>query len=164
MSIYLSSVPRKKTNLKARKLRYVEKGICFKADTIEELAKKKMEVPVENLKATVDRYNELYRLGKDLDYGKRSELLTSIEKPPFYALKWGPALLNVHGGVLIDTKMRVLDKDHKANSGAFGRRQCVRRTLRCGLPAFAERQQPWMSPDLGAPGYRYYFGRRMLKG
>ncbi|NLN06960.1 MAG: FAD-binding protein [Firmicutes bacterium] len=96
--------------------RYVEKGICFKADTIEELAKK-MEVPVENLKATVDRYNELYRLGKDLDYGKRSELLTSIEKPPFYALKWGPALLNVHGGVLIDTKMRVLDKDHKPIPG-----------------------------------------------
>ncbi|HHX74005.1 MAG TPA: FAD-binding protein, partial [Firmicutes bacterium] len=35
----------------------------------------------------------------------------------FYALKWGAALLNVHGGVIIDTKMRVLDKDHKPIPG-----------------------------------------------
>ena len=98
--------------------RYVEKGTGFKADTIEELAEK-MEVPVESLKATVDRYNELFRLGKDLDYGKRSELLTSIDKPPYYALKWGPALLNVHGGILIDPKMHVLDEDSKPVPGLF---------------------------------------------
>jgi len=96
--------------------RYIKKGTCFRCDTLEELAKK-MEVPYENLKSTVDRYNELYRLGKDLDYGKRSELLTSIDKPPYYALKWGPALLNVHGGVLIDPKMHVLDKNHKPIPG-----------------------------------------------
>lgn len=98
--------------------RYVERGTCFKADTIEELAEK-MEVPVENLKATVSRYNELAALGEDLDYGKRSELLTSIEKPPYYALKWGPALLNVHGGMLTDTDMRVLDKDSRPIEGLY---------------------------------------------
>lgn len=98
--------------------RYVKLGTCFKADTIEELAEK-MEVPAENLKATVARYNELAALGEDLDYGKRSELLTSIEKPPYYALKWGPALLNVHGGMLIDTDMRVLDKDSRPIEGLY---------------------------------------------
>ncbi|MBQ8026228.1 MAG: FAD-binding protein [Oscillospiraceae bacterium] len=98
--------------------RYVKFGTCFKADTIEELAEK-MEVPVENLKATVARYNELYALGEDLDYGKRSELLTSITQPPFYALKWGPALLNVHGGMLIDTNMHVLDRDSKPIPGLY---------------------------------------------
>ena len=96
--------------------RYVEKGTCFKADTLEELAEK-MEVPVENLKATVARYNELYKLGDDVDYGKQSALLTSIDKPPYYALKWGPALLNVHGGVIIDPQMRVLDKDSQPIPG-----------------------------------------------
>ncbi|QSX09432.1 FAD-binding protein [Alkalibacter rhizosphaerae] len=96
--------------------RYVKKGTCFKADTLEELAEQ-MEVPVENLKATVARYNELYQQGKDLDYGKRPELLTSIDKPPYYALKWGPALLNVHGGVIIDPKMRVMDKNDRPIPG-----------------------------------------------
>jgi fumarate reductase flavoprotein subunit len=87
---------------------YIRKGACFVADTLEELAGK-MEVPAETFVSTVNRYNELFRLGKDLDYGKRAEMLTSVDKPPYYALKFGPALLNVFGGVLTDTKMRVLD-------------------------------------------------------
>ena len=98
--------------------KYVERGLCFKADTLEELAEK-MEVPAEQLKATVARYNELYEMGDDVDYGKRSELLTSITKPPYYALKWGPALLTVFGGLLTDTHMHVLDKDNKPIPGLY---------------------------------------------
>ena len=98
--------------------RYVEKGTCFKADTLEELAEK-MEVPVDTFKATVERYNEMCRLGEDIDFGKRSELLTTIAEPPFYALKWGPALLNVHGGMLTDTAMRVLDADSRPIPGLY---------------------------------------------
>ncbi|MGI6218121.1 MAG: FAD-dependent oxidoreductase [Coriobacteriales bacterium] len=96
--------------------RYVKRGICCKADTLEELAEQ-MDVPVDNFLATVKRYNELYEMGDDVDYGKRSELLTAIKEPPFYALKFGPALLNFHGGVIIDTKMRVLDSDNKPIPG-----------------------------------------------
>jgi succinate dehydrogenase/fumarate reductase flavoprotein subunit len=98
--------------------RYVELGTCFKADTLEELAEK-MEVPGETFLQTVARYNELCRLGDDLDYGKRSELLTSIDRPPYYALKWGPALLNVHGGMLTDTELRVLDRDRQPIPGLY---------------------------------------------
>ncbi len=98
--------------------RYVKKGTCFKADTIEDLAQQ-MGVDVETFKATVDRYNELYEKGDDEDFGKRSELLTSITEPPFYALKWGPALLNVHGGMLIDTNMRVLDTNREVIAGLY---------------------------------------------
>jgi len=97
---------------------YIQKGACFVADTLEELAEK-MEVPVDTFVATVNRYNELVRLGVDLDYGKRSELLTSIEKPPYYALKFGPALLNVFGGVLTDINMRVLDKNQNPIPGLY---------------------------------------------
>ncbi len=101
-----------------------EKGVAFKADTLEELAEQ-MGVPVDNFLATVKRYNELYRLGKDLDYGKRHELLTSIEKPPFRAVKIGPALLNVFGGFLTDTKLRVLDKNHKPVGGLLATGMCA---------------------------------------
>ena len=98
--------------------RYVARGTCFKADTLEELAEQ-MEVPVETFLATVARYNELCAKGEDLDFGKRSELLTSITEPPCYALKWGPALLNVHGGMLTDTAMRVLDAESRPIPGLY---------------------------------------------
>ena len=97
---------------------YIRKGACHVADTLEELAEK-MEVPVDTFVTTVNRYNELYRLGTDLDYGKRSELLTSIDKPPYYALKFGPAILNVFGGALTDTKMRILDRELNPIPGLY---------------------------------------------
>ncbi len=97
---------------------YIEKGFCFRADTLEELAAK-LEVPYENLKRSVDRYNELYEMGDDADFGKRAELLTSISKPPYYGLKWGPALLTVDGGLNIDTRMRVLDRENKVIDGLY---------------------------------------------
>jgi succinate dehydrogenase/fumarate reductase flavoprotein subunit len=97
----------------------IEKGKCaWKADTLEELAER-MGVPADNLKATVARYNELVALGDDLDFGKRGELLTSITKPPFYALKWGCSLLDVFGGALTDTDMRVLDPYHEPIPGLY---------------------------------------------
>ena len=98
--------------------RYIEKGNCLKANTLEELAAL-MEVPVDNFLATVSRYNEHFKNGADADYGKRAEMLTSIEKPPFYALKFGPSLLNVFGGFITDTKLRVLDKDRNPIPGLY---------------------------------------------
>ncbi|MBR3060713.1 MAG: FAD-binding protein [Oscillospiraceae bacterium] len=79
-----------------------------KADSLRELAEK-MGVPADALEATAARYNALCALGEDLDFGKRSELLTTVEIAPFYAIKWYPALLDVFGGALTDTRMRVLD-------------------------------------------------------
>ena len=52
--------------------------------------------------------NEIVAAGDDVDFGKRAELLTSIKKPPFYVLKWGPALLDVFGGALTNAKLNVL--------------------------------------------------------
>ncbi len=98
---------------------YIAKGKCaWKADTLEELAEM-IGVPFDNLKATVARYNALYEKGDDVDFGKRTELLTSIVKPPFYALKWGTALLDVFGGALTDTNMRVIDPYHEPIPGLY---------------------------------------------
>ncbi|MDR0490250.1 MAG: FAD-binding protein [Oscillospiraceae bacterium] len=98
--------------------RYIEKGTCVTADTLEELAVK-MGVPPDNFAATVARYNEHYKNGADTDYGKRPEMLTSIDKPPYYALKFGPSLLNVFGGFITDTKLHVLGKDRKPVPGLY---------------------------------------------
>ena len=80
----------------------------FQADTLEELAAM-IDVPVQSFIATVDRYNELVAQGDDTDFGKRGVLLTPIVKPPFYALKWGPSLLDVFGGALTNSHLNVLD-------------------------------------------------------
>ena len=95
----------------------VEKD-CLKADTIEELGKK-MGVPVETLKATVVRYNELARSGKDLDFSKRADRLTTIDKPPCYAGKGRYFFLAVMGGIMVNTSLQALDKNWKPIPGLY---------------------------------------------
>ncbi|MBR3397913.1 MAG: FAD-binding protein [Lachnospiraceae bacterium] len=98
--------------------RYIKKGNAFCADTLDELAEK-MGVPADNLRKTVERYNEIVAAGDDVDFGKRSRLLTSIEKPPFYALKWGPVLLDVFGGAQVDVTLNVIDADSRPIPGLY---------------------------------------------
>ena len=91
---------------------------AFRADTLEELAAK-IDVPVDNFKATVDRYNELVAQGDDTDFGKRAIMLTPIVKPPFYALKWGPSLLDIFGGALINGQLNVVGADSDPIAGLY---------------------------------------------
>jgi fumarate reductase flavoprotein subunit len=91
---------------------------AIKADSLEELAQK-IEVPFETFKATVDRYNELARLGKDLDYGKRPDRLTTIEKPPFYAGLIIQEFLVVLGGLNTNTRLQPLDGDRRFIPGIY---------------------------------------------
>lgn len=97
---------------------HVENGKVLKADTIEELAEK-MGVPADNLAATVKRYNELYEMKNDVDYGKRSELLTPIVKAPFYAGKLLSTCLTMSGGLRTNTQCQVLDEDDKPVEGLY---------------------------------------------
>jgi fumarate reductase flavoprotein subunit len=96
----------------------IKSGNTVSADTIEDLARK-MGVPLENLKATVDRYNKLAASGKDLDFGKSASMLTSIAKPPFYASKIPLVLLVTLGGLAINAKMQVLDSNGKVIPGLY---------------------------------------------
>lgn len=95
----------------------VEK-VAIKADSIEELAMK-MRLPVDTFKSTVDRYNELARLGKDLDFGKRADRLSPVDVPPYYAGKSGFSLLAVMGGLNLNTSLQPLDKNWNAIPGLY---------------------------------------------
>lgn len=88
---------------------HIKNGKVVKANTLEELAQK-MKVPVDNLKATIDRYNELAAMKDDSDYGKRSELLTLIVKPPFYAGRLLSTVLTASGGLHTNINCEVLDE------------------------------------------------------
>ena len=100
------------------KIRQETDKVAVMANSIEELAEK-LKMPVETFKATVMRYNELARLGKDLDFGKRTDRLTTIDKPPYYAGKGGYNLLTVLGGLNVNTKLQPLDRDWKAIPGLY---------------------------------------------
>jgi fumarate reductase flavoprotein subunit len=92
--------------------------ISITADSIEELAVK-MKLPAGTFTATVKRYNELARLGKDLDFGKRPDRLSPLDKPPYYAGKGGYFLLAVMGGLNINPSLQPMDKDWKVIPGLY---------------------------------------------
>jgi fumarate reductase flavoprotein subunit len=92
--------------------------MTVRADTIEKLAQK-MEVPVDVFKATIERNNKLARVGKDLDFGKRSDRLTTVDKPPFYAGIIEQHILVVLGGLITNPNFQPLDADRKAIPGLY---------------------------------------------
>lgn len=93
-------------------------GKSFKADTLEELAQQ-MGVPADKLIASVNRYNELYDLGEDVDFGKDSKYLYKIEEGPFYA--WDEYLMVCYFscGIRTDLDMQVLREDGSVIKGLF---------------------------------------------
>lgn len=108
-------------NLEAQKLVLqgeIESGKTLTADTLEELAEL-MGVPAENLVASVNRYNELCDLGKDLDFGKRPEVMGKVIEPPFYAGKLEADLLTMCGGLRTDLDCHVLDANDQPIEGLY---------------------------------------------
>ena len=93
-------------------------GEKVQANNIADLARK-MKVPADTLKATIARYNELCKIGKDLDFGKRADRLTTIEKPPFYASQALIGFLVALGGFYVNTKLQMLDEDRKSIQGIY---------------------------------------------
>jgi fumarate reductase flavoprotein subunit len=97
----------------------LKSGSLLEANTIDELAEK-MKVPAETLKTTISRYNELAKLGKDLDFGKRADRLTAIDTPPYYAgWRGGPGFLAVLGGLVVNPKLQPLDANGNVIAGLY---------------------------------------------
>jgi succinate dehydrogenase/fumarate reductase flavoprotein subunit len=96
----------------------LREGITVKADTIEQLAER-IHVPVENLKATVARYNELCAKGYDDDCLKETAWMQPLDTPPFYAAGIGAAITSTRGGLKINSDMQVLDKKGRPIPGLY---------------------------------------------
>ena len=96
----------------------IAKGYVQKANTIEELAQK-LGLPAQQLKATVNRHNELHRRGGDVDYGKEKHRLSSIDKPPFYGAKNTGWMLCTMDGIQINTNMNAIDTEGNPIPGLY---------------------------------------------
>ena len=93
-------------------------GAVVKADTIEALAEG-MKVDAATLKATYDRYQEQVAAGKDEDFGKAAENLTSLETAPYYAVVFYPTTFGSQGGVLTSETGQVLNQAKEAIPGLY---------------------------------------------
>lgn len=88
-----------------------ETGDAWKADTIEELAKK-MGVDVATFKETIANFNQGVDQQKDA-LGKKPSMLSKIEKAPFYAGYAGMSVHHTMGGIVINSKTQVIDRNGK---------------------------------------------------
>lgn len=95
-----------------------DNGLCFKADTIEELAEQIGADPA-TLRATVDRWNELCAKGEDEDMLMDSKRLTTLDTPPFYASYNPQAILVIIFGLNCDSHSRVCDKEDNPIPGLY---------------------------------------------
>lgn len=95
----------------------VAQGTLFRADTIEDLA---IQIGVEPavLKLTIDNYNRYVDEGCDPEFNKDAFDL-KVVVPPFYATPRKPAVHHTMGGLRIDTKTHVLDKNGQVISGLY---------------------------------------------
>ena len=96
----------------------IENGFVIQADTIEELAEG-LGLPADEVRATVDHYNELVYAGEDTDYGKEPHRLTPVDTAPFYGAKNTGYVLCTMDGIVIDPDMRAMDPDGNVIPGLY---------------------------------------------
>ncbi len=91
---------------------YIKSGYAVEGNTIEELAAK-MKVNPENLKATIEKYNNAVEAKKDEEFG-RTNLALTIDTPKYYAIEITPGIHHTMGGVKINTNAEVIGAGDKA--------------------------------------------------
>lgn len=102
---------------------YIKDGYAKKGDDIASLAKE-LGVDATTLEATMKTYNQFIKDGKDTEF-ERVHLTHSLEKGPFYAIEVTPGVHHTMGGLKIDTKTHVLNKEGKVLSGLYAAGEVV---------------------------------------
>jgi succinate dehydrogenase/fumarate reductase flavoprotein subunit/uncharacterized protein with FMN-binding domain len=128
-------------------------GHLVQADTLEELAEK-LNIPADNLTATVKRYNELCAKGIDEDYGKGPHRMTPVDTAPFYGVRTCAWHLTTMDGCRINTDMQVIREDGTPIEGLYATGDCT--------GGFFANNYPNLFTGL-ACGRTMTFGRRAAK-
>ena len=95
----------------------VKAGTLLKADTLEELAEKAGMDPA-TLVDTIKKYNSYVDAGNDPEFGK-SAFNLKCEVAPFYATPRKPAIHHTMGGLKINPKAQVINKDGQVITGLY---------------------------------------------
>jgi fumarate reductase flavoprotein subunit len=76
-------------------------------------------VKPEVLETTIAEYNASCELGQDKVFTKDSRYLKALRSPPYYAIRCGQSFLGTIGGIKINHRMEVLDKQDNPIPGLF---------------------------------------------
>jgi fumarate reductase flavoprotein subunit len=90
----------------------------YQADSIAELAAL-MQVNPSTLQATVDQYNRYCDQGHDELFAKNPRYLRPIRGPRFYAVRTQTVFLGTMGGIKINEKAEVVDKEDQVVPGLY---------------------------------------------
>ncbi|MBM7642535.1 fumarate reductase flavoprotein subunit [Streptococcus loxodontisalivarius] len=97
----------------------VQQGICFKGDSIEELAQN-AGFDVSAFQETISEYNQAIANQDDTRFSKsQASLQYSVQEGPYYAFIGQVVYLGTVGGVRVDKDLRVLDVHMKAIPGLY---------------------------------------------
>lgn len=135
-------------------------GYLIEAATLEELAAK-INVPAENLSATVARFNEFAVKGEDPDFGRGESAydkywgdeenvfpnpsLGPLRDGPFYAMEVVNGAFGTNGGVATDGFARVLDVDNQPIKGLFAAGNTTENAYAAGYPGAGATLGPIMT-------------------
>jgi fumarate reductase flavoprotein subunit len=97
---------------------YEKMGFVLQANSVEALAKA-MDVPADQLKATMDSWNDAVKNKQDSEFNRTTGMDNDLSQGPFYAIKIGPGVHYTMGGVKINTNTEVLTKDGNPIPGLF---------------------------------------------
>lgn len=92
--------------------------------TPEGLAKK-LKLPQNNFKATVQRYNAMAEAGEDVDFGKPKKDLFAVSHPPYFGVTCGAWLLCSMDGLRINENMQVINVNGQIIPGLYAAGDCA---------------------------------------
>jgi fumarate reductase flavoprotein subunit len=97
---------------------YETKGSVKTAGSVEAIATWIGASPA-TLKNTIDEYNVCCDRGYDEEFAKNPMFLMPVRTPPYYALKCSQGFLCTIGGIKINHRMEVLDKEDNPIPGLY---------------------------------------------
>lgn len=95
----------------------IAKKRIFKADTLEALARA-AGIDPGGLTETVTKYNAFVDAGVDKDF-RKPRFRAKIQTPPFYAVPQWPAIHHTMGGLQVNVKSQLLDREGEVISGLY---------------------------------------------
>ena len=114
-------------------------GILKTGKTLDEVAAA-FDIPADALKATVARVNEFAKTGKDLDFGYRGKF-SDLSEGPYWIYRGVPSVHHTMGGLKINPKAQVLDKNDKPIPGLWAAGEvtgCTHGSNRLGSNAYTD--------------------------
>lgn len=96
----------------------------FKADTLEELAKKLEITDAKAFVETVNRYNEVVASGSDTDFGKLANFLIPVAAPPYYGIHRHVRMSAICSGVDISDQHECLTPEGEIIEGLYAVGNC----------------------------------------